>query len=657
MSSSPVLLKKLLGCNSFICVMIAFFACRGLVMPGYALGFLTVLALSVLIDLLKWRRPPRVFINVVSLVAFGTAAATARIDSVVETLTGTVLLMMAVKMLEDKQARDHVQVVVLSAIAVVSAAVLSLRAGFVFYYVIMSYFLCLSLLLCSFFARAPGLTLSRASVWQLFVRALAIWLMMLPICLALFFAAPRARAALALTQYRGGEFSTSGFTDRITHGLIANIQESAEIAFRAEMPQIAQDSLYWRGLVLSSFDGNEWVARNRPDRWERGFTVQGEFVEQHIFLEQGQYRVLFTLDKPLVVNAGRPLRVSQGTYVRAGPLTGRQFQYDVISAVSSSMKPDNPNFNTAAYLALPQGFIPQLRVIVDRITNGKSEGGKIRAILDYLSPPVFAYSLENLPVSRNAVEDFLFNYRRGNCEYFASSMAIMCRMAGIPARLVAGYRGGYYNENGGYYIVRQRNAHAWAEVWDSEEEAWRRYDPTPPNESIESGGGGRAPGRLAMFLDLLNYRVSQVVVEYSGQMQLEIFESLQAFLLNPGASFEPAARGVKRVLRSALYPVLAVAFITGAALLVFLLYRASRVTQEKILLRKFLAAMKKQGHEKHPSEGLEEFVGPLPATKLRELARHFVEVFENDYFRDRPMKEETLFELRKVVKRIRQERG
>ncbi len=656
MSKLSVPLKKFLGFNSFACALTAFLACRNLVRPAYSLGFLVALAFSVFIDTFKWKHPSRVFINVISLAAFGTAVATARIDSVVETFMGAVLLMLAVKLLEDKGARDHVQIIILAVIAIVSAAVLSLRAEFVFYYVAMSYFLGLGLLLCTLFARSAGLKFTRDGIRQLLTRALVIWLMMLPVCLVLFFTAPRARVALARAQYQGLGSATAGFSDRITHGTIGRIQESNEIALRAEMPQIAGSDLYWRGLVLNAFEGNEWLARQYRSPAERTFGVTGERVQQHIFLEQGQFRVLFALDKPVVVNGEGAAHIGEGIYMRLGSRPAKQLSYNVVSALTPVMKPFNPDFRKDFYLRLPENFSPRIRDLARQLTDGLDEKGKIRAIQSYLAPPAFTYTLENLPTSPNALEDFLFTYKRGNCEYFASSMAVLCRMAGIPSRLIAGYRGGYYNDGGGYYIVMQRNAHAWVELWDSEEQVWRRYDPTPANDSIEEGLEKRAPGTFGMYLDILNYRVSQLVVEYSGEMQLEALERLQAFLMNPGESFAPAVERLKSALRSALCPIVAIVLAASGSALCFLLYRTSRQSPEKALLKKFLSAMKRRGYVKHPSEGLEEFVRSIPAAgggELRALAWRFVQAFEDDYFRDRPIRGETIAELRDILGQIK----
>jgi hypothetical protein len=124
----------------------------------------------------------------------------------------------------------------------------------------------------------------------------------------------------------------------------------------------------------------------------------------------------------------------------------------------------------------------------------------------------YFYTLEPPRLEANAVDDFLFNTRRGFCEHFASALTMMARAAGIPARVVTGYQGGEYNPMGGYLIVRQSDAHAWSEVWLGEERGWVRVDPTAAvaPERIEQGldaamsEGEPVPGRLLRQNTLLS---------------------------------------------------------------------------------------------------------------------------------------------------------
>ena len=100
-----------------------------------------------------------------------------------------------------------------------------------------------------------------------------------------------------------------------------------------------------------------------------------------------------------------------------------------------------------------------------------------RAALAYFNQQNFRYTLEPPPLGVHGVDDFLFETRLGFCEHYASAFVFLMRAAHIPARVVTGYQGGEYNELGNYYIVRQSDAHAWAEIWLAGQ-GWKRIDPT-----------------------------------------------------------------------------------------------------------------------------------------------------------------------------------
>jgi len=128
-------------------------------------------------------------------------------------------------------------------------------------------------------------------------------------------------------------------------------------------------------------------------------------------------------------------------------------------------------------LELPP-FNPRARALAGQWRAGDAnDEGVIRAALAYFSREGFSYTLEPPLLGINSVDEFMFGSKQGFCEHYASSFVFLMRAAGIPARVVTGYQGGEYNELGGYYIVRQSDAHAWAEVW-LPGQGWVRVDPT-----------------------------------------------------------------------------------------------------------------------------------------------------------------------------------
>jgi hypothetical protein len=280
----------------------------------------------------------------------------------------------------------------------------------------------------------------------------------------------------------------------------------------------------------------------------------------------------------------------------------------------------------------------------------------------YLAPPDFSYALDDLPVSGEPLEEFLFNARRGNCEYFAAAMAVMLRMTGVPSRIIAGYRGGAYNDSGGYYMVSQSNAHVWAEAWDEAGKTWRRYDPTPAADG--SAGGVEAEsgyGFFRMYLDYINYQVSRIFMEYEGDAQFEILEAVRGIIASPGAAAEDAleafSSGIKKYAAAPLFAALAAAAM-------FAVRRARRraaagkYSRDSALRDKFIRAMRRRGFEKKPGDGLEEFVrkaasGLAPDSEITRLAEEFTILFESYYFKDIPLDGPSLNRLSGLVRKIK----
>jgi hypothetical protein len=381
-------------------------------------------------------------------------------------------------------------------------------------------------------------------------------------------------------------------------------------------------------------------------RSERLAPQGGETIKQDIFIETSAYmRSVFALDVPLMVNAPNVAQVADGVFVNTS-YRNRLRSYSAISSLSDRLRPPSGNIPRDRYLKLPDNFSPQIRSLTEEIVRGLDDRDKPNAIMEYLSPPEYSYSLVNLPVSQNPLEEFVLQAKSGNCEYYATAMAVMLRMSGIPSRIVAGYHGGVYNDSGDYYVVSQSNAHAWVEAWDDGERVWRRYDPTPA--STEAGGGPDYEVRYGFFwkyVDYINYNMSRIFMEYEGDTQSRILDAAREFMASPGAVMEAALDRLYNDRRKAYYVAAVAAFIC----LVFAAWRClgylrarSRRSRDYALKCRFLSAMRRHGFIKGPQEGLEEFARGVAAKRgsgdaVSLFASEFVSSFEEYYFRDIPI--------------------
>ena len=299
-----------------------------------------------------------------------------------------------------------------------------------------------------------------------------------PLMLLLFVLFPRVAGPLwgLPNDAYGG---LTGLSDTMTPGSISRLGRSDAIVFRAEFrdPPPAQPLLYWRGPVLSNFDGRSWRAapaamRNAPPR-----AVADDASDYTVTLEPDNKRWLFALELPGLIPPGATMTTDDQLLAR-NPVRSR-LRYDMRSYPGSSTGVDESPAVLRQALQLPPDSNPRARTLALawRAEFGRDNSALIRHMLDYYRRHAFTYTLNPPLLGANSVDEFLFQSRRGFCEHFAASFVFMMRAAGIPSRVVTGYQGGEMNPYDHTLIVRQYDAHAWAEVW-LRGRGWVRVDPS-----------------------------------------------------------------------------------------------------------------------------------------------------------------------------------
>ncbi|MBP9712392.1 MAG: DUF3488 domain-containing transglutaminase family protein [Sterolibacterium sp.] len=319
-----------------------------------------------------------------------------------------------------------------------------------------------------------------------------------PFMLLMFLLFPRIESplwALPADAFSG----VTGLNDTMSPGGISQLSQSDAIAFRARFHGALdgrappQQQLYWRGPVLADFDGRTWHAsptssfvssrvqlpKLTPAAHDQSIQKR-QIVDYTVTLEPHNRAWLFALEWPISmpqpVEAG--LTFDYQIWAKQ-PVMGR-IRYDLRSTLRPlPIAPDEHRALIAAALKLPTEFNPRTRALAAqwRKEAGNNDLALVQRMLMYLHEEKFYYTLRPPLLGEDSVDDFLFNSRRGFCEHYASAFVFLMRAAGVPARVVTGYQGGELNPNDGTLIVRQSDAHAWAEVW-LRDQGWRRIDPT-----------------------------------------------------------------------------------------------------------------------------------------------------------------------------------
>lgn len=378
--------------------------------------------------------------------------------------------------------------------------------------------------------------------------------MALPLALAAFWLFPRLGSPLwGLPENSLGR---SGLGDRMSPDewveMFADDAPALRVRFRGAEP--ARQDLYWRGQVLWDFDGQTW---SRGTSGELGavpvLRARGDAIAYDMSLEPTDRNYLITLDLPLEApTAGR--LASDLSAIASEPVTSLLKYSGLSSPDAAGEAPLSPEHARAA-LSLPRDVNPRMRALAARWRD--ETGGRdvelVRKALAWMGEE-FSYSLTVPPGGRHAVDDFLFDSQVGFCQHFSSAFANLMRAAGVPARVVLGYAGGYRNAYGDYWVVRRMDAHAWVEVW-LDGRGWTRVDPTAavaPERVLDTVADlarqeALLPDGFAPLLDLGDWARrswNELVLGFNAQRQASLLRPLgidQASAAQLGAAFAVGA--------------------------------------------------------------------------------------------------------------------
>lgn len=405
----------------------------------------------------------------------------------------------------------------------------------------------------------PRILRSRRVVGKSFL--LLTSLLSVPIFLftaALFVMFPRVGLSLLLMN-RPTTDRMMGFSDHVDLGGVGALRSDPTIVLRVEVPGLPQPpperlTLYLRGTALDAYDGRAWTRTftRRVPAEHVGSMIQVRRMPSpandrtiKLDLEPIEPPVLFL--PPDVVGLkvrpradallSRPPRVLRGSEdeFRYRSRDQRGVAYDAYLAGPNERFPVEPLSDAARYLALPP-LPPRIQAKAEEWTaSAATPMAKAKEIERRLRTE-YQYDLATTSgATPDPLDDFLFNSRRGHCEYFSTAMAVMLRTVGIPSRNVTGFVGGTYNRFGNYYSVRQGDAHSWVEAY-IDGLGWVRFDPTPPSGAQPLMASNGLMATIRDMLEAAGKVWDRRVVRYDLQQQLWIFSGMRAGMRRVSAS-------------------------------------------------------------------------------------------------------------------------
>ena len=477
----------------------------------------------------------------------GAAAATAAVWAHYDTLVGRepgvalLVLFLGLKLMEMRANRDLFVVIFLSLFLLLAAFLHSQSIGTAAIVLVALAGLLAAMLTMQYKRQEASIGQRLRTIGVLMMQAL-------PVAAVLFVLFPRPGGPLWGVPGDTSRAST-GLSESMTPGAISDLGESSEIAFRVQfegaMPP--QSTLYWRGPTFGSFDGATWRALSRPvvplPTPEVRFDP-GQQIAYSITQEPSRRPWLFALELPVQVAmpSGLPARLQPDLQlVTNAPLVSRT-RFRVESSVGWQAGLNETPASLRNWLELPPAFNPRTLALAARWRE-ESDGDQHlveRALTMFREQP-FRYTLQPPRLGRDSVDDFLFDTRSGFCEHYAGAFVVLMRALDIPARVVTGYQGGERNPVDDWWLVRQADAHAWAEVWLSER-GWVRVDPTAAvaPERIERGvrlesrfadipginAAGPLLARLRFNFDAVTNAWNQWLLSYDKGRQQRLLERI-----------------------------------------------------------------------------------------------------------------------------------
>lgn len=558
----------------------------------------------------------------------------------------------SMKLLELKAERDSWIIMLLSFFMVVTGLLFSqsiLMAGYLL--VVLVVVVSAMVALCDQSGRkGPGLAFRYGAM--LSAQAL-------PMMLILFLVVPRIPPlwSVPMPEREAG----TGVSDSMSPGDIARLSQSDKLAFRAtfEGRVPPPEERYWRGIVMSHFDGRTWSQESRAKlsvrqniteeglvRWYPApswYKLDEDAVPEYrydIILEPVGQPWLFSLGpvwEPIVdTGVTRDYRL-----ISRHPVDFRII-YRLASYTRQADERDLPEWMARLNLRLPYDGDRKARAYGEQLSR-QFDGDPVRignALLELFRTRSFSYTLRPPLLGANSIDEFLFSTRQGFCSHYAGAFVFVMRAAGIPARVVAGYQGGEYKPDDRVIQVRQFDAHAWAEIWVPES-GWVRVDPAAAvsperiREGLEKAVAGEGSFLSEHFFSTARFRH----VALLNRMRLS-WEKLEY-------QWQRRVLGYNQSSQDALFRRLfgdrdkyqTLAMILGGATALFLMVmsaallwpgRIKRTALEKIYGR-FCRKMARRGFERYPGEGPVAY-GQRIAASAPELAEVVV-MFTGDYAR------------------------
>ena len=428
--------------------------------------------------------------------------------------------------------------------------------------------------------------------------------------------------------------AATGLSDTINFNETRTISPDPQVVARIWIGQEAVPfftPLRLRGVVYDAFRDGEWRSgsgrRLRPARGKLGVfrIAQPVGITTNATVQQmssPEQRLLLPAGTYVISGISETFGESRSGLYRLSAHAGGSLEYRAgLAFHADPLTPESPP--PLLSYPLDQEIIEFATEVTAGATTPRDKAAKLETYLatrfDYVPDPA---SLGR----QTSVEDFLLRERRGHCEYFAAGMVVMLTAVGVPARIVGGYYGGERNPFTGYYVIRQRDAHAWVEVHDGQR--WLTYDPSPPDLRPGTAGEGALSVYATAARDSIEFFWDRYILTFGSEDQVTLIS---------GAIFAArAARATVSDVMASIRSALTVRVLFILVLCAVLAFLAATWLRERrrSLFERMVRSLERQGVEVAPSDTPEEIVRGVERSRpeLAPAVRRVLEIYLRERF-------------------------
>ncbi len=602
-------------------------------------------------------------------------------------------LMVALKLFDLRGVRDHLLLYVLVFLEIIIAAASTVSPAF---FAILAAFVITSIWAMVLFnirrdyeqwnGKNKVITQRGLLSPSFFLYTVAITTFSLVMTLMLFFIIPRISSGF-LERENKNISSVPGFADQLTLGSIGRGKGSSKIVMRIEFPKTSGPpiNMYIKGTTLDNYDGRNWrrsknekrkIKQHKNNEFLSNNEAKGRTFNQLIMLEPLNTNILFAATPWSRISGNfKALETDDsGTlYMENKPFS--RTTYSVWSGLDGREKAELKTAELKRYLQLPRPDQEDSKEIqafaTELIADEKTEYGAARKIEDHLRHN-YRYTLNpEKGAGKTPLSDFLFHAKEGFCEQYATSMVIMLRTLGIPARVVTGYVQGQWNDFGNYLLMRQQDTHSWVEAYmpynysknkirpldkAAIQMAWIRFDPTASQGRVSPVKSSR----LALYIDALKWRWTRNIVNYTMDDQIETAITLQQRTSQLSKWFKSILEQLpslkdKAAKSGQTLPLVIALILIGAAFLIVVINRGKAGTTIKTpaFYLEMLKILKKKGIEKSKFETPLEFALRLDDRAVDKIT----ELFQTRRYRETPLSTKELTELKGLLDNIKENKA